>query len=68
MIDLKKDLQDTPFSTERLFVWGIGLVMIIGMIGMIVIGYEGRTIPPQLQSAVMICIGAFVARIERRRR
>lgn len=39
--------------------------MLVGMTGMVLIAYEGKTIPPQLQSAVMFCIGAFTARIEK---
>lgn len=58
-------LKDTPFSIERLFVWAIGIVMLVGMTGMVIIGYQGREIPPQIQSVVMFCIGAFTARIER---
>lgn len=60
-----RNLEDTPFSLTRLPIWAIGIVMLIGMLGMVVIGYQGKTIPPQIQSAVMVCIGAFVGRIER---
>jgi hypothetical protein len=63
---LLKDLADTPFSIDRLFVWAIGIVMLTGMVGMVILALEGRTIPPQIQSATMICIGAFIARIERK--
>lgn len=60
-----RDLRDTPFAINRLFVWAIGIVMLLGMIGMITVSIQGKPIPPQLQSAVMFCIGAFVARIEK---
>lgn len=59
------NLKDTPFSIDRLFVWAIGVVMLVGMLGMVVIGYQGREIPPQIQSAVMFCLGVFAARIEK---
>lgn len=62
---MKRNLRDTPFSIDRLFVWGVGIVMIVGMVGMVMIAYQARDIPPQLQSAVMFCIGAFTARIEK---
>lgn len=65
MDKLVRDLKDTPFSIDRLFVWGIGIVMLVGMVGMVMIAYQGRAIPPQLQSAVMICVGVFAGRIEK---
>lgn len=61
-----RNLEDSAFSIDRLFVWGIGIVMLIGMVGMVIIGYQGREIPPQIQSAVMFCLGVFAARIEKR--
>lgn len=59
-----KNLVDSPFSIERLFVWSIGIVMLVGMIGMVVIGYQGREIPPQIQSAVMFCLGVAASSIK----
>jgi hypothetical protein len=59
------NLKDTPFSIDRLFVWAIGITLLFGMLGMVVIGYQGRAIPPQIQSAVMFCLGVFAARIEK---
>lgn len=61
---LYQNLVDTAFSIDRLFVWAIGVVMLIGMTGMVIIGYQGRPIPPQIQSATMVCIGAFIGRIQ----
>lgn len=61
-----RNLKDTPFSIDRLFIWAISIVGLIGMMGMIVIGYQGRPIPPQIQSATMFCIGAIAARIEKK--
>lgn len=63
-----RDLSNTAFSADRLFIWGVGIVMLVGMVGMVVIGYQGRTIPPQIQSATMVALGAFIGRIERRKR
>lgn len=60
-----KNLKDTPFSLDRLYVWSIGITLLVGMMGMVVIGYQGREIPPQIQSAVMFCLGVFAARIEK---
>lgn len=63
---LNRNLKDTPFSIDRLFVWGIAVVMLTGMIGMVIIGYQGKPIPPQIQSATMFALGVFAARIEKR--
>lgn len=60
-----RNLKDTPFSIDRLFVWAVSIIGLIGMVGMLLIGYQGRTIPPQIQSATMVCIGALIGRIER---
>lgn len=60
-----RSLTDTPFSIDRLFVWATSIFGLIGLLGMIIIGYQGREIPPQIQSATMFCIGAIVARIEK---
>lgn len=57
-------LEDTAFSVERLLIWALGVVMLVGMIGMVLIGYQGRDIPSQIQSAVMFCLGVFAARIK----
>ena len=62
---LKRNLADTPFSIDRLFVWAISFFGLVGMLGMVIIGYQGREIPPQIQSATMFCIGAITARIEK---
>lgn len=59
-----RDLSDTAFSVDRLFVWGVGIVMLVGMAGMVWIWLQGKTIPPQIQSATMFCLGVFAARIE----
>lgn len=64
--ELYRNLKDTAFSIDRLFVWAIGVVMLVGMTGMVIIGYQGREIPPQIQSATMFCLGVFAARIEKR--
>ena len=61
-----RDLSNTAFSTDRLFIWGVGIVMLVGMTGMVWIGLHGKTIPPQIQSATMFCLGVFAARIERK--
>lgn len=60
-----RDMKDTAFSVDRILVWGIGIVMLVGMVGMVLIGYQGREIPPQIQSAVMFALGVFAARIEK---
>lgn len=62
---MKRDLSDTPFAIERLFVWALGFTLFAGMIGMVAIGYQGREIPSQIQSAVMFCLGVVAARIEK---
>lgn len=60
-----RNLKDTPFSIERLFVWAIAVYGLIGLVSMSVFAYQGKTIPPQIQSATMFCIGVLAARIER---
>lgn len=59
------NLKDTAFSIDRLFVWALGIVMLVGMGGMVAIGLNGKPIPPQIQSAVMFAMGAFAGRIEK---
>lgn len=67
-----RDLSDTAFSIERLFIWAIGIYGLIGMLAIAAISIIGVvqhreiTIPPQLQSATMFSIGAIAARIERK--
>lgn len=63
---MSKDLKDTPFSVDRLFVWALGIIMLIGMTTMALLAYQRKPIAPQIQSATMITIGAFIARIERK--
>jgi hypothetical protein len=60
-----KNLKDTPFSIERLFVWTIGICLLIAVTMTAVMSYQGKTIPPQLQSIVMLSLGVFAARIEK---
>lgn len=60
-----RSLKDTPFSIDRLFVWTIGFTAFWGTIGLLVIAYQGKEIPAQLQSIVMFCLGAAAARIEK---
>lgn len=62
-----KNLQDTPFSIERLFVWAIGAYIIIGGLGMIVLAILNKPIPMQLATTTAVSIGAFAARIEAKR-
>lgn len=62
---LYRNLKDSPFSIDRLFVWAVGVISLIGMVTLAVLSYQGKTIAPQVQSATMVCIGALVARIER---
>lgn len=62
-----RDLSNTAFSVDRLFIWAVGVVLIIGMITMAILAVQGKTIAPQIQSAVMICLGCFIARIERKK-
>lgn len=64
---MKRNLIDTPFSIERLFVWAIGIYGLIGVITLCVLTYQGKEIAPQVQSLTMFCLGAFAARIERRK-
>lgn len=60
-------LADTAFSLPRLFVWGIGIYMILGGVGMIVLAMLDKEIPMQLATTTAVCVGAFVARIEKRK-
>lgn len=62
---MPKNLKDTPFSINRLFVWAIGVYGLIGIITMALLAIQGKTIPPQIQSVTMFCAGALVARIEK---
>lgn len=57
-------LKDTAFSIDRLFVWAIAIYGLIGMVSMAVYAYQNKSIPAQIQSATMFCIGCLAARIE----
>lgn len=61
-----RDLSDTPFSIDRLFVWAVAVFGLIGMVTMAILAIQGKTIAPQIQSATMVCIGALIGRIEKR--
>lgn len=61
-----RDMKDSAFSVERLLIWAVGVVMLIGMSTMATLAIQRKTIPPQIQSATMFCIGAFAARIEKK--
>ena len=63
---MKKDLKDTPFSIDRLFVWALAITLLVAMIGMVVLAYQGREIPPQIQSVVMFILGVFARSIAER--
>lgn len=63
---MSRNLKDTPFALERLFVWAVGVYGLIGVFTIAVLSVLQKTIPPQLQSLTMFCIGALVARIEKR--
>lgn len=63
---MARSLKDTPFSIDRLFVWTIGIIGLIGMVGMVTLALMGRTIPPQIQSATMFCLGVAAAGIKDR--
>lgn len=63
---MARNLKDTPFALERLFVWAVGIYGLIGVISIAILSVKGKPVPPQLQSLTMFCIGALVARIEKR--
>ena len=63
---MSKNLKDTAFAIERLFVWAVGVYGLIGVISIAILAIFSKPIPPQLQSLTMFCIGALVARIEKR--
>lgn len=62
---MPKNLKDTPFSIDRLFVWAVSIFGLIGLVTMCIQALRGQTIAPQIQSATMVCIGALIGRIER---
>lgn len=62
---LKRDLRDSPFSIERLFVWAIAFYGLTGMIGMIVLALSDKQIPDQLMTTTAVCVGILGGRIER---
>lgn len=61
-----RNLADTPFSADRLFIWTVGIIAFSGMVGMIVMGILRIPIPLQVQSATMFCLGVAAARIEKK--
>lgn len=63
-----RDMKDTAFSIDRLFVWAVGIYGLIGVIMIAVLAYQGKTIAAQLQSLTMFCVGCIAGRIERKNR
>lgn len=61
-----RNMADSAFSIDRLFVWAVAIFGLIGMITMAILAIQGKTIAPQIQSATMVCIGALIGRIEKR--
>lgn len=51
-----RDLTNTPFSIERLFVWSVGIGFITGLLAMIL----QNPVKAQVQSVTMFCLGAIV--------
>lgn len=66
MNKLIRDLKDTPFAIERLFVWALGAYMIIGGLGMVVLALLGKDIPTQLMTTTAVVVGIFGGRVERK--
>lgn len=61
-----RDVSDTAFSIDRLFVWAVGIYGLIGVLAMAWQDIGDKTIAPQVQSLTMICVGVIAGRIERK--
>lgn len=63
-----RDLKDTPYSIQRLYVWAVGICLILSVIGVIVLSIMGKEIPRPLQSIATFSLGAFVGVIQKEER
>lgn len=68
MIAVMRNLKDTPFSIDRLFVWAVGACLVISVIGIAALSVLQIQIPPQIQSIAMVSLGSFVTMITREKR
>ena len=60
-----RNLADTAFSELRLIIWSLGIALILLVIGIIVLGYQGKDIVP-LGSLAGTIIGAFIGRVSKK--
>jgi hypothetical protein len=67
IIEAVRDLSNTPYSTERLLIWAVGICLIISVIGIVVLSVLQVEIPRPLQSVATFSLGAFVGRIQERK-
>lgn len=63
-----RNLADTPFSESRLFIWALGIYMILGILGMIFGMIFNKNIPPQLMTTTAVVVGIFGGRVERNKK
>jgi hypothetical protein len=62
---LKKDLKDTPFSSERLMIWSMGFTLVFSAVVAGILAYQGKDIPFIIRTTIQILIGVFAGRISK---
>lgn len=61
---LKKNLKNTPFATDRLLIWAIGVYGLIGMVTIAILALRGQEAPDQLQSSTMFILGVIATLVK----
>lgn len=57
-----KNLKDTPFSIDRLYVWAVGIALVYSVVVIGIISYQNKDISRPLQSIAMYCLGSATSR------
>lgn len=60
-----RNLADTAFSKERLIIWTLGVSVILSLVFIFVLGYQGKDIPPSLTMAAGFVVSSFTAKLKR---
>lgn len=63
-----KNLADTPFSRDRLMVWALGVAVILSLVFIFTLSYQGKDIPPSLTMASGYVISSFTSNLDRSRK
>jgi hypothetical protein len=59
-----RDLSETPFASNRLIIWTLGISVILSLTYIFALSWVGKDIPPSLTMASGFVIQAFTTRIK----